>query len=50
MKCEKCNIDLELVAADEPWHDEYFICSNCDGTYYDVTDKDFMAPSSNRKG
>lgn len=28
-----CRGELKLVAADEPWHDEYYICERCYSTY-----------------
>lgn len=28
-----CNTELDLVKADEPWHDDYLICPHCYGTY-----------------
>jgi len=32
--CPECEVGiLELVEADEPWHDDYLICSDCQGTY-----------------
>lgn len=34
MKCPRCNIGtLSEVKADEPWHDDYLICSQCDSTF-----------------
>jgi len=32
-KCPKCKVELELVKADEPWHPDYYICPECDGTF-----------------
>lgn len=32
-KCEKCGCELELCAADWPWHEDYWICLKCDSTY-----------------
>lgn len=31
-KCPKCNVELQLAAACEPWSDEHLICPRCDGT------------------
>lgn len=28
-----CNENLELVPANEPWNDKYFICKKCDSTF-----------------
>lgn len=33
MKCDKCEHELELCPADWPWHEEYWICPNCESTY-----------------
>ena len=34
MICPYCKEGiLELVPADEPWHEEYYICPKCDSTY-----------------
>lgn len=34
MICPNCEqAELELVGADEPWHDDYLICPICDSTY-----------------
>jgi len=32
-KCERCGARLEVVEADEPWHDEHLMCPKCDSTY-----------------
>lgn len=32
--CKHCSQDkIEYNDADEPWHDEQWICENCDSTY-----------------
>lgn len=36
--CERCDSELELCPADLPWHDDYWICPECDSTY--VKEKD----------
>lgn len=33
-KCERCNGKLELIPELEPWHTDYWICEDCDSTYY----------------
>jgi len=32
-KCPKCGGELVIVAPDEPWHDEYLCCGDCNSTY-----------------
>mgnify|MGYP001602384043 CR=1 FL=1 len=32
-KCPKCQIGLEIVKSSGPFHDDYLICPECDGTY-----------------
>jgi len=34
MKCERCQHECELCLADWPWSDDYWICPNCESTYY----------------
>lgn len=35
-----CKGNLQFVPADEPWHDDYYICEVCDSTY-NTFDKKF---------
>ena len=32
-RCERCEKALELVPPNEPWHEAYWICPDCDSTY-----------------
>jgi len=32
-KCLWCGAQLELILADEPWHDDYLLCPECDATF-----------------
>jgi len=32
-KCPSCKIELQIIPANEPWTEEYYQCSKCDGTY-----------------
>ena len=31
--CEKCGHELDLCPADFPWHEDYWICPECESTY-----------------
>lgn len=38
MNCERCNTELLLCPADFPWHEEYWICPECESTYNFITE------------
>ena len=46
MICPHCHADaLVLVPADAPWNMEYYICDECDSTFFErqlPTDQDAM--------
>lgn len=33
MKCKKCCGNLILIPSSNPWHDEYWICEDCESTF-----------------
>lgn len=33
-KCERCGGKLYLVPEDHPYHPEYYICEDCDSSYF----------------
>ncbi|MGO8699942.1 MAG: hypothetical protein ACLQVY_19780 [Limisphaerales bacterium] len=32
-ECPTCKVSLHTVKANEPWHDDYLICPQCDSTF-----------------
>jgi len=32
-KCDNCGNKLHIVTENQPWHDMYLICNECDSTY-----------------
>jgi len=43
-QCERCGAVLELCPARFPWHDDFWICPQCDSTFSYENEKDEHQP------